>query len=57
MGYANDHRGRVKKASLAAFPLRMAEEELRRILSKGWAAMIRKVYEVDPMVCSKCGGR
>jgi len=19
--------------------------------------MIRKVYEVDPMICSKCGGR
>jgi hypothetical protein len=25
--------------------------------SKGWAAMIRKVYEVDPMLCPKCGGR
>ena len=24
--------------------------------SKGWAAMIRKVYEVDPMTCPKCGG-
>jgi len=24
--------------------------------SKGWAEMIRKVYEVDPMVCPKCGG-
>ena len=36
---------------------RMAEEDLKRILSKGWAEMIRKVYEVDPMVCPKCGGR
>jgi transposase len=35
----------------------MAEEELKPIPSKGWAAMIRKVYEVDPMVCPKCGGR
>ncbi|OGD16427.1 MAG: hypothetical protein A2V76_08985 [Candidatus Aminicenantes bacterium RBG_16_63_14] len=35
----------------------MVEEELRRLPSKGWAAMIRKVYEVDPMICSKCGGR
>ena len=62
--YANAHRGKVKKASLAAFPLRIIEEELRRIPSKGWAAMIRKpqiglrsaamirkVHEVDPMVC------
>jgi hypothetical protein len=35
----------------------MAEEEVRRIPSKGWAGMIRKVYEVDPMVCPKCGGK
>jgi hypothetical protein len=35
----------------------MAEVEIRRIPSKGWAAMIRKVYEVDPMLCPKCGGR
>jgi hypothetical protein len=26
------------------------------IPSKGWAAMIRIVYEVDPMLCHKCGG-
>ena len=55
--YANAHRGKVKKASLSASALRMVEEELRRLPSKGWAAMIRKVYEVDPMLCSKCGGR
>jgi transposase len=23
----------------------------------GWAEMIRKVYEVDPLVCPRCGGR
>jgi hypothetical protein len=68
--YANAHRGKVKKASLSPSALRIVEEELRRLPSKGWAAlirkphiglrsaaMIRKVYEVDPMICSKCGGR
>jgi hypothetical protein len=54
--YANAHRGKVRKASLTDFPLRIVEDELRRIPSKGWAAMIRKVYEVDPMVCPPCGG-
>jgi hypothetical protein len=34
----------------------MVEEELRRLPSKGWAEMIRKVYEVDPMACPQCGG-
>jgi hypothetical protein len=66
--YANAHRGKVRKASLTTFPLRIVEEELRRVPSKGWAALIRKpniglrsaalirkVYEVDPMLCPKCG--
>ena len=25
--------------------------------SKGWAEMIRKVYEVDPLLCTSCGGQ
>jgi hypothetical protein len=54
---ANAHRGKVKKASLEACPLRIVEDKPRRIPSKGWAEMIRKVYEVDPLLCSKCGGR
>ena len=49
--YANAHRGMIKKASLGSFPIRMVEEELQPIPSKGWAEMIRKVYEVDPMLC------
>ena len=55
--YANAHRGKVRKASLGPFPLRMVEEELRPVPAKGWAEMIRKVYEVDPMVCPQCGGQ
>lgn len=54
--YVNAHRGKVRKARLAAFPLRIVEDELRRVPSKGWAAVIRKVYEVDPLRCPKCGG-
>ena len=30
--------------------LRMTDEDLKHLPSKGWAEMIRKVYEVDPMV-------
>jgi hypothetical protein len=54
--YGNAHRGKAKKASLAAFPLRIIEDKLRRIPAKGWAEMIRKVYEVDPLVCPQCEG-
>jgi hypothetical protein len=53
--YANAHRGKVKKASLQPFPLRIGEDELQPIPSKGWAEIIRKVYEVNPMVCPHCG--
>ncbi len=48
--YANAHQGKVRKASLGAFPLWMAEEEIRPIPAKGWAEMIRKVYKVDRII-------
>jgi hypothetical protein len=54
--YANAHRGKVKKANLVPFALRMIEEEPRPVPAKGWAEMIRKVYEVDSMLCAQCGG-
>ena len=55
--YANAHRGKVRKASGVPVALGMIEEEPKPITSKGWAEMIRKVYEVDPLVCPRCGGR
>ena len=55
--YANAHRGKIRKAGQAAVPLLIMEEELRPVPSKGWAEMIRKVYEVDPMVCPEYGGK
>jgi hypothetical protein len=43
--YANAHRGKVRKTRLASSPLRIVEEELLHFPAKGWAEMIRKVYE------------
>ena len=31
------------------------EDEDPFIPSKGWAEMIKKVYEIDPLICPKCG--
>ena len=28
----------------------------RRVRRRAWALLIRRVYEIDPMVCSNCGG-
>jgi hypothetical protein len=55
--YSNAHRGKVRKA--AADPSRppIIEQEEAFVPSKGWAEMIRKVYEVDPLICPSCGGQ
>jgi len=55
--YVNAHRGKVRKASRVAVGLRMSEGEPLPVPSKGWAEMIQKVYEVDPLICPRCGGR
>jgi hypothetical protein len=55
--YANAHRGKVRKAGLSPFAPRIVDEEEKKIPAKGWAEMIRKVYEVDPLVCPQCGGQ
>jgi hypothetical protein len=55
--YANAHRGKVRKSEEAAHPLVIISEECPKIPRLGWAEMIRKVYEVDPMLCPKCGGQ
>jgi hypothetical protein len=33
------------------------EQEEPFVPSKGWAEMIRKVCEVDPLLCPSCGGQ
>ena len=53
--YANAHRGKVRKANPVA--LALMEDEPMHLPSRGWAEMIRKVYEVEPLLCPHCGGR
>jgi hypothetical protein len=55
--FANAHRGKVRKSEEAAGKFVIIEEESRKIPRRGWAEMIRKVYEVDPLVCPECGGQ
>jgi len=51
--YGNAHRGMVRKAQ-PTHPFIIVEEENARVPRRGWAEMIRKVYEVDPLVCAQC---
>jgi len=38
-------------------PFIIIEQESPRIPRRGWAEMIRKVHEVDPLLCPQCGGQ
>lgn len=33
------------------------EDETLFVPSRGWAEMIKKVYQIDPLICPQCGAR
>jgi len=37
--------------------LPITPEKPGSVPSIGWAEMVRKVYEVDPLICPSCGGQ
>jgi hypothetical protein len=58
--YSNAARGKRKKANGG---LQSAQDEAPEELTpeqasrrRNWAELIRRVYEVDPLICAKCGG-
>jgi len=55
--YSNAHRGKMRKAAAVSSPLFALEDETPFVPAKGWAEMIRKVYEVDPLLCPSCGAQ
>jgi hypothetical protein len=55
--YTNAHRGKVRKAQPDKLPFITVEKDSPRIPRRGWAEMIMKVYEVNPMCCPKCQSR
>jgi hypothetical protein len=53
--YSNFTRGRLKKESVEP-EFHIIEDDSPGGLNKSWARLIQKIYEVDPLVCSRCGG-
>jgi len=47
----------LKRLEEAAGKLVIIEEECLRIPRRGWTEIRRKVYQVDPLTCSQCGGQ
>ena len=62
--YSNVARGRRKNGKEKALTpgVRRVEEgdgltdSQRRARRRAWARLIRRIYEVDPLVCTNCGG-
>jgi Putative transposase len=62
--YSNASRGKRKKATAPAEPssshqppedAAVPDRSSRAALRRRWAELIRRVYEVDPLVCPRCG--
>jgi len=55
--YSNVARGKRKKVGADDSISCILESELTgREFRRNWARLIRKIYEVDPLVCQKCSG-
>jgi hypothetical protein len=55
--YSNKSRGLRKKADADnQLPTIIAGEMSSKEFRKNWARLIKKIYEVDPLVCPKCQG-
>ena len=53
---SNAHRGKIRKAGVSPFHPPIIEGEYH-VPSRGWTEMIRKVYEIDPLICPSCQGQ
>jgi Zn finger protein HypA/HybF involved in hydrogenase expression len=54
--YSNVSRGKRKKQGSCQSDYVIENEEYSKSCSKSWARLIKKIYEVDPLLCPKCGG-
>ena len=55
--YSNVCRGKRKKQGSAESEYVIEDDSYNKGCSKSWARLIKKIYEVDPLVCPKCGGK
>ncbi len=51
------YRGKIRKTEVDPSHGPVIEDETIFKPSAGWVEMIKKVYETDPLLCSRCGGQ
>ena len=54
--YSNVCRGRRKRQNSDGADFIITDDEYTKGCNKSWAYLIKKIYEVDPLTCTKCGG-
>lgn len=54
--YSNVCRGRRKKQGACESDCVIEDDGYTKGANKSWTRLIKKIYEVDPLICSKCGG-
>jgi hypothetical protein len=54
-GSSHRQRGERRKLQIPDFASSQLEALERKKASRTWAALIKRVFEVDPLVCQKCG--
>jgi len=55
--YSNVCRGRRKKHGACESDCVIEDDGYTKDANKSWARLIKKIYEVDPLTCSKCKGQ
>ena len=55
--YSNKKRGMRKKQGMLNKQVAISEDltDYQKSCRKRWAVLIRKIYEVDPLICPQCG--
>ena len=54
--YSNVCRGRRKKQGTCESDFVIEDDNYNKGCSRTWVRLIKKIYEVDPLICPKCGG-
>ena len=54
--YSNVCCGKKKKENGEEIDLIIKYDEYTKGCNKSWARLIKKIYEVDSLICPKCGG-
>jgi len=55
--YINVFRDRRKRQNSDGADFIITDDEHTKGCNKYWASLIKKIYEVDPLICPKCGGQ